>query len=211
MTIPIDDTQFRDLAAREQAQVLATAEHYFFGLKMQQHPEALASLNRLLNLIKPRHVVEIGSGNAGLSYLFALYAVNTGGSYAGFDLIEGKHAEMLNTHFGGIVRADVLTDETNVNALKANLASLQGRVLLVCDCGKALEYNLYVPSLKVGDFVITHDFAPDAASFDRDIRGKRWNWFENWYERIEQVTLECGIVHTSALNDVVWSCGWKVK
>ncbi len=212
-SIPIDDTPFKDLAARERAQVLATAEHYFFGLKMQQHPQAVVRLNQLLNLIQPKHIVEIGSGNCGLSYLFALYAANTGGSFVGFDLIDGKHKAMLQRHFGDVAiqRSDVLTDEENVKWVKEALSKLEGRVLLVCDCGKALEYNLYVPSLKAGDFVITHDFAPDAETFERDIKGRTWNWFENWYARIEQVTQECGVVHTTALNDVVWSCGVKTR
>ncbi len=212
VTIPIDDTPFKDLAAREQAAVLGTAEHYFFGLKMQQHPQAVVRLNQLLNLIQPRTIVEIGSGNAGLSYLFALYAANTGGIYHGFDLIEGKHAGMLNAHFGPrIARADVLTDPSNVTALKTNLAGLQGRTLLVCDAGKALEANLYIPSLKVGDFILMHDHATDAATFERDIKGRVWNWHESWDERVAETCAKHGIVQTTFMHDVVWFCGWKAR
>ncbi len=212
--IPIDDTPFKDLAVREQAQVLATAEHYFFGLKMQQHPQAVVRLNQLLNLIQPRTIVEIGSGNAGLSYLFALYAANTGGRYAGFDLIEGKHAAMLNDHFpqvGGTTRADVLTDAHNVEQFARNLAAMEGRTMLVCDAGKALEANLYIPSLKVGDFVLMHDHSPDAATFERDLKGRVWNWFESWDERVAEMCAKHGIVQTTALHDVVWFCGWKTR
>ncbi len=213
VTIPIDDTPFKDLAAREQAQVLATAEHYFFGLKMQQHPQAVVRLNQLLNLIQPRNIVEIGSGNAGLSYLFALYAANTGGRYAGFDLIEGKHAATVNTHFGwdSIQQSDMLTATDNVQWLSKRLADMQGRTLLVCDAGKALEANLYIPSLKVGDFILMHDHSPDAATFERDIKGRVWNWHESWDERVAETCAKHGIVQTTALHDVVWFVGWKAR
>lgn len=210
MNVAIFDEPFKNLAAYEQASVLATSEHYFFGLKMQQHPQAVIKLNQLLNAIRPRHIIEIGAGNCGLSYLFALYANITGGSYMGFDLIQGKHASMLNQHLGGFLQKDVLNDAGNVEALKQRIAA-DGRVLLVCDAGKALEFNLYASSLKVGDFVITHDFAPDRETFERDIKGKVWDWHENWYERIAEACEKNNIVHTTYLNDVVWSCGYRYK
>ncbi len=210
-SIPIDDTPFKDLAAREQAAVLATAEHYFFGLKMQQHPQAVVRLNQLLNLVQPKHIVEIGSGNAGLSYLFALYAANTGGTFVGFDLIEGKHKAMLNRHFGdsSIQCEDVLTNEESVKWVSTALAGLQGRTMLVCDAGKAIEALLYIPSLKVGDFILMHDHATDAATFERDIKGRVWNWHESWDERVAETCAKHGIVQTTALHDVVWFVGYR--
>ncbi len=213
-TIPIDDTLFRDLAAREQAQVLATAEHFFFGLKMQQHPQAVVRLNQLLNLIQPRHVIEIGSGNAGLSYLLATYATLTGGTYHGFDLIEGKHAALLNDYYsplcGGIQRGDVLNDPVNIEMVKRLIAQ-EGRVCVLCDAGKALEARLYIPSLKVGDFILMHDHATDAATFERDLKGRVWNWHESWDERVADVCAQYGIVQTTALHDVAWFTGFKAR
>lgn len=212
--VPIDDKPFAGIAEWEQQNVLATANHVFFGLHMSQHPQAVVKLNQLLNAIQPRNIIEIGSGNCGLSFLFALYAINTGGHFVTFDITRGKHVDLLIKSFGAVVfqQGDILTEQGNIKAMRQRLRELEGRTLLVCDCGKALEYNLYVPSLKIGDFVITHDFAPDATSFERDIKGRGvWNWFENWYERIERVTLEQGIIHTTVLNDVVWSVGWKTK
>ncbi len=213
-SIPIDNAPFDDLAAREQAQVLATAEHYFFGLKMQQHPQAVVRLNQLLNRFQPKNIVEIGSGNAGLSYLLATYATLTGGEYQGFDLIEGKHAALLNDYYsplkGSIRQADVLNDPLNVELVKG-IIEQPGRTLVLCDAGKALEANIYIPSLKVGDFILMHDHATDAATFERDIKGRVWNWFESWDERVVEMCAKHGIVQTTALHDVVWFCGWKAR
>lgn len=210
MTIPIDDSPFTDLAAREQAQVLGTAEHYFFGLKMQQHPRAPEYLNRFLNLVRPRNIVEIGAGECGLSVLFALYAINTGGRYGGFDIIDGKHKGTLEKILPGAVqKADVLTNEENVKALQATLSSLDGVTCLYCDAGKAIEARLYIPHLKRGDWVLMHDHSPTHETFERDMKGRHWNWHESWDERVADVCEAHGVVQTTALHSVAWFCGVK--
>lgn len=216
MTIPpfsppqvaIDTTTFVGLDEWELKNVLGTADHTFFGLRMTQHPRAVVKLNQLLNAIKPARVVEIGAGNGGLTVLFALYCAATGASLHSYDIQGGTHHDQL-AHMGyPVSRKDVLTVEANVEEVKAIVAR-EGRTLIMADGGKAIEFNLLAPAMKVGDFICMHDFAPDAATFERDIKGKVWGWHEAWYERVAESCVKHNIVHSSELNGVVWSLGWK--
>jgi cephalosporin hydroxylase len=207
-SVAIDDATFAQLDQWELGNVLGTADHTFFGLRMTQHPYAVVKLNQLLNAIRPARIVEIGAGNAGLTVLFALYCAATGTQLHSYDIQDGTHHAQLAAMGYPISRKDVLTVEANVEEVRAIVAR-EGRTLIIADGGKAIEFNLLAPSMKVGDFICMHDFAPDAATFERDIKGKIWNWHEAWYDRVAEACAKHNIVHSPALNGVVWSLGWK--
>lgn len=209
MEIKIKPTAFDGIAEAERQSVLGYASYDFFGLKMQQHPQAVVKLNQLLNAIEPARIIEIGSGDCGLSYLFAIYAHCKSISFHSYDIVDsGKHREMLVRHFGAFSKNDVIENAENTRGVAAMVA-MPGRTLLICDAGKALEFNIYADHLKIGDFVLTHDFAPTPEEFRDKIQGRVWNWHENWYARIAEACAKNNIVHSPWMNDVVWSCGWR--
>lgn len=211
MGIEIDDRPFANLPQLEMQSLLSTASHNFFGLEMQQHPQALFKLNQLLRLVSFDRIIEIGCLHGGFSFFFALYAAMYKKEFRCYDISDtGYHIPLLKKLFNCFYKQDVINDTKNVEELRA-LISSPGRTLLICDAGKAAEYNLYAGSLKVGDFIMTHDFAPTPEFFEEKIKGRHWNWMENWYERIKDETIKNNIVHTSYFNDVVWSCGWKAR
>lgn len=206
-----DCDPFYKLPELEMEQVLATANHRFYGLHMSQHPQAVVKLNQLLNGTSPARIIEIGAGNGGLTVLFALYCALVGNCVLhAYDKTPGRHAKLLESMGYPVVLKDVLEDAANVAEVAA-LVSCPGRTLLMCDAGKALEANLYIPHMKVGDIIMMHDFAADAETFERDIRGKVWNWHEAWYDRVAEACHKHGIVHSSYTNDAVWSLGWKAS
>lgn len=209
-TVTIDPTLFADLGRWEMTNVLATAQHRFFGLVMSQHPQAVVKLNQLLNATQPARIVEIGTGNGGLTTLLASYCAETGCQLHSYDQQEGKHHAWLKAMGYPVRRGDALNDPVVVEEVKGVVAR-EGRVLSLCDAGKALEASYIIPVMKVGDLILMHDFAPDAATFERDIKGRLWNWFESWYERVAEVSNAHGIVYSPYLNDVVWSLGIKVR
>lgn len=206
--IPNNQDPFARLPEAELNNVLTTGEHTFFGLTMSQHPHAPLKLNQLLMASQPARIIEIGAGNGGLTVLLALYAKMSGCKLYSYDKTPGKHAALLDQLGYPVILQDVLENDDNIREVKA-LVSSPGRTILLCDAGKALEFNLYVPSFKPGDLVLMHDFAPDEASYKRDFEGKIWNWHEAWYDRVSQTSIACGIVHSSWSNDVAWSLGYK--
>lgn len=207
---PPEQDIFARLPAMELEGVLATANHRFFGLHMSQHPQAVVKLNQLLNAMAPARIIEIGAGNGGLTVLFAIYCSLVGTcTLHAFDKTPGRHAALLEGMGCPVVFKDVLEDPANVAEVAA-LVAATGRSIVCCDAGKALEFALYAPHMKVGDLILMHDFAPDLATFERDIKGKSWNWCESWYDRVAEVCHKHNIVHSAALNGVVWSLGYKV-
>ncbi len=203
---PPEQDPFVQLAHRELEGVLATANHRFYGLNMSQHPQAVVKLNQLLNATAPARIIEIGTGNAGLyCQLVERCTLLT------YDKTPARHTDLLNRLAPTAFRhADALEDPAVIEEIRT-LVALPGRTLLVADAGKALEFNLYVPHLKVGDLVMMHDFSPTAETFKRDMEGKIWNWHEAWYARVAETCCNHSIVHTSYLNDVAWSLGWKAR
>lgn len=209
--VPPENDIFQKLPTFELDGVLSTANHRFFGLNMSQHPQAPFKLNQILNASAPARIIEIGAGNGGLTVLFALYCslVKTCTLHA-YDKTAGLHAGLLESMGYPVALKDVLEDPVNVAEVAA-LVAQPGRTLLMCDAGKALEANLYIPHMKVGDIIMMHDFSPTAATFERDIKGRVWNWHEAWYERVAETCHKHGIVHSNWTNDVVWSLGYRAQ
>ncbi len=208
--VTIDNAMFADLGAWEMANVLATAQHRFFGLVMSQHPQAVVKLNQLLNATQPARIVEIGTGNGGLTTLLALYCAETGCQLHSYDQQDGKHHARLAAMGYPVQIKDVLTNEANVGEVRGVVAR-EGRTLIMADGGKAIEFRLLAPVMKVGDIICMHDFAPTLEEFERDIKGRTWNWCEAWYDRVSDVCQQYSIVHSPALQSVVWSLGIKIR
>lgn len=205
--IIINDEPFAILGEYEQAWAFGKADHMFFGLHMSQHPQAVVKLNQLLKSTSPARIIEIGTGNGGLTTLFALYCKMTGTSLHTYDKTEGKHNSLLRLLGCNVSFKDALEDPKAVEEIK-ELVSAPGRTIIFCDAGKALEFNLYAPSMKVGDLILMHDFAPTPEEFETEIKAKGvWGSLEAWYERVAETCEKCHIEHTTYFNDVVWSCG----
>lgn len=214
-TVPVNDTLFADVAEWELSNVLVTGNHRFFGLSMSQHPQAVIKLNQILNATRPARIVEIGTGNAGLTVLFALYCLTSMDQspciLRTYDKTPARHVALLNQIYPeGFRHADALEDPVVIDEIRA-LVAMSGRTLLIADCGKALEFNEYVPYLKAGDIVMMHDFSPTAETFEREMKGKIWNWHEVWYDRVAKTCCNHNIIHTSYTNDVAWSLGYKIR
>ena len=177
---------------------------------MSQSPYAPLKLNQLLNAARPARIIEIGAGNGGLTTLFALYAKITGIPLYAYDKTAGKHADLLRLLGSAVILKDVLEDKENIEEVKS-LVRAEGRSIIWCDAGKSLEQNLYVPSMKIGDIVLMHDFSPTPETFRSDMEGKLWNWHESWYERVAEISNRYNIVYSPYFNDTAWSCGIKVS
>jgi cephalosporin hydroxylase len=205
--IKIDDKNFYDMPKWEQHELFSTTHLKFFGLTLQQTPLAVLKLNQLLNYGNFERIIEIGAGDGGLSFLFALWAKINKKEYHTYDIHDkGANIELLKSFTTAFQVKDVIFDKDNVEGIKS-LIEQQGRVLLIADAGKHVEFNVYADSLKAGDFIMTHDFSPTKETFESEIKGKIWNWHESWYSAIEDACIRNNIVHTTYFYDCVWSLG----
>lgn len=87
-----------------------------------------------------------------------------------------------------------------------------GTTIVLCDGGsKKDEFNVLSDYLKVGDFILAHDYGYDSEVFERDIKGKVWNWCEITESDIAVPCNRNNLLDydRTTFNNVAWVC--KVK
>ena len=219
----------------------------FFGAFAQQRPQAFLSFNRLLNAYNFDTIIEIGTHDGGLSTLFALYCYlsrhkavckdyrepslyknqthhRSPKTFVTLDIVVRDEAaiQAIELLEGQFRQRDVLSNPEHIAELKSLIASPQvGRVLLLCDGGsKKRELQLYAGSLKVGDFVMLHDWAKDEAAFESNKQRGIWHSWETRWENgigpdqqfgIKETCQQYGIrqIHDEEFDESVWFCGVK--
>lgn len=194
------------LRAAEQA---AVAHHHVsvFGSFMQQTPEALLSLNRLLLVHDFTTIIELGTHDGGLSTFFALYCLGSRmpaqaenpnepslykngthhkrpKTFYTFDNVERDipRGKLLASMGAQVCKGDTLNDERVIEVIREVIQS-PGTTLLLCDGGdKRKEVALYAPALKPGDFIMVHDWAKDAAAMASLRERGVWTSWESWMD-----------------------------
>ncbi len=204
-------TLFTDLAERERHTYLSTTSFEFFGLRMQQIPEALLKINQILNTVPFDRVVEIGAGDGGLSCLLAFYCKIKNIPFYSFDIHDkGVNIKNLREITTGFEVRDVIFDQKNVEYV-TQLIQGEGQTLCLFDAGKHVEFNVYASKIKPGDCVMLHDFARDEKHFEENVKGKVWNWLECTYAQIQEEAEKNNIVFVPATENVVWAFGYKLE
>jgi hypothetical protein len=136
----------------------------FYSLPMQQNILAPFALDRLVKIIKPARIIEIGTATGGFSILLN-FAAN---EFVTYDIKDIRFApglfDVLKIDFR---MKDCFEYESEIVAL----VQKPGTTLLLCDGGnKPKEFRTFAPHLKQGDVIAAHDYSPG----DRRI----WQWSE---------------------------------
>lgn len=171
--------------------------------------------NEFLTLEKFDTIIEIGTQMGGLIYLIDDIVKNLEGKskiYT-FDIGYRDYVDKECRNRGiDFICMDEYSDEFHVKI--TNLIEYGGRVLLLCDGGnKIYEFNKYSDTIKVGDFIMVHDYAFSDKVFNENIKNIIWNWCEVRYSDIESSATKNNL---SKYNDVdfesaVWGCFTKLK
>lgn len=208
----------------------------FFGSFMQQTPNAVLSLNRLLNAENFDTIIELGTHDGGLSTLFALYCLGSRmpaqadnpnepslyknrthhkrpKTFYTFDYVRRDNArihllEQMLAQFGQV---DFLNDQAVINRI-GSIITAGGRTLLLCDGGdKPKEFSLYSPFLKTGDIIMAHDYADTEAKFAQIKARGIWHGLETKWSDIEEACFKHNIhqIYEEEFDDSVWFCGIK--
>ena len=204
--------QLTDFQKKEMQDTLQTTHFEFFGSRMQQNNLALPALNRLIKLAAPDKIIEIGAGDCGLSLFFAMYCYIKNKKFHTFDIANRNPSqEQLLSKFNTKLEIiDCLEDTKGVEYVKSIIES-PGSNLIVCDAGKALEFNLYSPFVKSGDVLICHDHAATPEIFNSEVKGIFWNWFESWDDRVKESCEKYKLIKImeSDLSPAVWGAWVK--
>ena len=222
---------------KEHEQGAVRMSHWsFFGCYMQQTPNAVLSLNRLLNAYNFDTIIELGTHDGGLSTLFALYCYGsnrkaTAGHENEPSLYKNNHhnkspkqfhtfdyvlrdiprTDFLKSLGANFQQLDFLTSQENIEYI-GNLIKNGGSTLVLCDGGnKPREFELFSPFLKTGDMIMSHDWAYDKNEFEKVKQRGIWYGLETEWVQIKDSCEKYNIeqICKEEFDDSVWFCGLK--
>jgi predicted O-methyltransferase YrrM len=183
------------------------------GHMLQQHDNYELPFSLLLENKKPNRILEIGTGDGGLT-LFLRNKLNELG--------------LSNSIIRSYDINSTMFDLPNLQTLKDNLFSYEynlirqdlispfikseGITIVLCDGGnKIKEFNQIAKLLKDGDIIMAHDYVYDYDLFTNHYLDKIWNWCEIQEKDIIDVCLEENLIDfmKEEFNSIVWTCKLK--
>lgn len=162
------------------------------GLQMQQQRGIALFISDFLKQVRPRRILEFGTGHGGLSVILNLYSYKHGIRFHTFenslDIIEEKNSRLIEFLGGQIHEADIFSIEDLIGSMIAG----QGRCVVLCDNGhKKVELSTFAKYMKPGDYIMAHDYYDSKELFESDFIGRGSCELE--YEDIEQTIEENGL------------------
>lgn len=187
---------------RQNAPAPITGESHYQGVKMQQQPEALAEIEKILRSERPSRVIELGTGHGGFALFLRDVCASIGCEFSTHDV--RAPADEVRQHLP-FVELDFHRAE-GVARLVPQIGS-PGKTILIVDGGdKPLEFNTYAEHLKLGDLLLAHDYCRDREHFARDFLGKLWNWCEITWADVAVTCQRLGLsrCYEGSLSEFVW-------
>ncbi len=192
----------------------------FFGFEMQQRVLTVEAFSILFSSTAAEgtlfsRIVELGTGLGGLAVFLGLYAARNDCEMHTIDIEDSTSPKTLDVLRSLGVKSwygDVLSDDRMINMIKS-LISSDGASLLLCDDGnKVKEFNLYAPSLKVGDVIMAHDYMETYERFKDEYEGKIWDSCEITYSDIHGVCSACHLepFMQDVFDPFAWVCMRKI-
>lgn len=187
----------------------------YLNLASQQHHNVYKTFHDFLIKVKPKRILEIGTALGG----FTQFLKKVSDEYSldikilTYDVIEKPWYNEL-TENGIDVRIEnvFLDGYTNVKQEVIDFINQDGITIVLCDGGyKIGEFNLLSDHIKVGDFIMAHDYCKNSEQFNSEIFGKIWNWHEISESDIESKSIENNLIDydVETFKNVVWSCKTK--
>ena len=181
------------------------------GIKTQQRKEVFDIFPPFLKKEMFGKVLEIGTHHGGFSsYLYEL-SKTYDFIFKTYDI--GDYLTSVRKVYEKVpfdfTQTDVWDGEGKHNIIEE--ISDDNKCLVLIDGGdKNKEYNIYAPFLKLGDIIMTHDYAPNRKYFNNHIFKKKWLYLESWDEKLEWKQNNLLKVYPQ-FQDVVWSCFRKIE
>lgn len=195
--------------------------HFIYeNLIISQHPNVGEKFDKLINELKPKRILEIGTADGGLTFMLRqlLNGHNLINSIIRtYDILEQVNLKSKNSPNIEIITKSPFnhpySDLEYPDEIR-DFIQQEGTTLVLCDGGfKISEFKLISPFLKVGDVIMAHDYAHDSDYFREHIENKIWDWHEIQYSDIKE---SCEINNLeSYMNDefqeVVWVCKKRMR
>jgi cephalosporin hydroxylase len=192
--------------------------HFVYkGLVISQNKNIEPVFTSLINTIKPKRILEIGTFHGGLTLLLRDILDQNGLSESSLRTYDIMDIGYLNHHIKSGAKIEKITKSlfnhvydglSEPNEAK-DYIQMSGPTIVVCDGGsKKNEFKLLAEFLKPGDIIMAHDYARNEEHFNKEILNKVWNWMEiqdsDIKESIDKYALEPYM--NSEFENVAWIC-----
>jgi len=190
---------------------------YDYNWDAQQNHNSFETFFYFIKEVKPNRIIEIGTSKGGFTYFLkeTCNNLNLDCQIISYDIIEYPWYSKLK-EIGVDLRIKNIFNEdyTSVKQEIVDLISSDGITVVLCDGGnKKLEFNTLSNYLKVGDFILGHDYATDINVFNEKINKKIWNWLELTEGDIIDSCIKNNLVDykKEIFESVVWTCRVKIN
>jgi predicted O-methyltransferase YrrM len=188
------------------------------GMVCQQNPLTFRAFYELINEVKPKTVIEIGTSLGGLiryiNYMCKELGLDTrtitydihnkGDNFNTMLKNEGIEVKIENIFTKGYTG---LENDEIVDTIQSD-----GVTLVLCDGGnKPKEFNILSKFIKSGDIIMAHDYASDKEKYEKEIKEIYWNWHEISDSDIDNAVTENKLnpFMQDTFTKAVWVC--KIK
>lgn len=195
-----------------------TGSTSYKGYTAQQHEDVFAVFEEFLAEIRPSRILEIGTAGGGLT-LFLRHTLNKLGlDNSTIRSLEVHEMKWYDTIRSENIQIEILNvfDHAYFNLEKPEeivpYIQQEGVTLVLCDGGyKIGEFNSIAPHIKVGDYIMAHDYIDTLDNYKENYVNKIWNWCEIEEKHIEKVSIEHNLVHFNKekFDKVAWVCKRK--
>jgi len=187
----------------------------FDGFVAQQNHSAYQIFHDFLNEIKPKRILEIGTGTAGFTRFLQVVSneCNLNIDIRSYDIVDLNWYEEIRKTGVKILNQNIFIGNfEDIDAEVKNFIQSEGTTIILCDGGKKKdEFNLLANFMKPGDFIMAHDFSESLEVFQSRINHRVWNWCEITESDIMPAIESCGLKNykQELFETAAWVCKKK--
>lgn len=189
----------------------------FDGYSAQQFHGAYEVFYNFISEVKPKRILEIGTALGGFTTFLKICCdeLNLDTNIRSYDVHSNPWYKDIIAR-GVDIRIENIFSEgfKEMDNEVIDYINGDGVTIVLCDGGwKVGEFNLISKYIKLGDFILAHDYAENKEIFETKINGKIWNWFEISDLDINQATVEnkLNIYKKDIFENVAWTCRQKYE
>jgi len=188
----------------------------YLGQGAQQNLTAFNVFYNFLYEIRPKRILEVGTGLGGFTYFLKLTIdeLELDTKIRTYDTNRFSSQKILEEN-GVDLRIENIFSQDYMKVISQEVIEYiqePGITLVLCDGGfKIGEFNLLSEFIKPGDFIMAHDYSCNREYFEEHVNRKIWNWIEIEDTNIENASSVFNLVPfmPSEFQEAVWVCKRK--
>jgi len=183
----------------------------------QQTPNAYKVFYEFMEVVKPKRILEIGTGLGGFTMFTRMCSddLNLNTEIRSYDVsAHSGDQDLRDMNIDVRIENVFNSNYTEVDKSVIDFVQQDGSTVVLCDGGNKIhEFNLLSDYIKPGDFIMAHDYASDPEYFKEHVYMKLWNWHEIADSDIKEATdrNKLSPYMKDKFDSAVWVCKIKIN